>query len=249
MTRRSRWTLAATLLLAGLGTLLIVIGTLRLHAESARPPTAGVVPLELSPTTVDGSQTEAPTVTLDSARPRSPELDGGRHHPGSADGGEQVLPIQVRIEGIDVDADILDLGLNPDGTLEVPEDYDLTGWYTGRSAPGEPGPSVIVGHVDSWRGPAVFFRLGELAVGELVHIDRSDGLVAEFRVTAVVAVGKDEFPTQLVYGPTDLPTLRLVTCGGSFDRSTKSYTENVIVFAEHVGNHPAGSVAIAGLPV
>ncbi|MCH7789396.1 MAG: class F sortase [Acidobacteria bacterium] len=149
---------------------------------------------------------------------------------------DNAYPVRVRVPEIDVNAEIVDLGLNPDGTLEVPQNFDQTGWYTGRSTPGSVGPSVVVGHVDSTNGPAVFFRLRELDVGDTIEIDRSDGLVATFRVSRIEFVDKDEFPTDLVYGHTDEPTLRLITCGGDFDRSARSYESNLLVFAEHTGS-------------
>lgn len=145
-------------------------------------------------------------------------------------------PTKVRIASIGVDATIIDLGLNPDRTLEVPEDIRLTGWWTGRSVPGEDGPSIVVGHIDSAaQGAGVFFRLRELDVGDVIHVERSDGSIAEFRVTETELVLKDEFPTEKVYGSTEGSQLRLITCGGSFDRSTGSYLGNLIVYAEHVG--------------
>jgi sortase (surface protein transpeptidase) len=151
---------------------------------------------------------------------------------------EAIQPLRVRIPRIGVDANIIDLGLNDDGSLEVPTDYAETGWYTGRPAPGEVGPSVVVGHVDSTRGPAVFFRLRDLEVGDLIAIDRSDGLVAWFKTRKVTLVDKDGFPTKKVYGANDEPVLRLITCGGDFDRSAGSYVGNLIVYADHLGNLP-----------
>lgn len=148
-----------------------------------------------------------------------------------------LVPTRVRIPIIGVDTGVIDLGVNPDRTLEVPKDVGVTGWYTGRSVPGEVGPSVVVGHVDSAvAGPGVFFNLRQLEPGDKIEIERSDGSVAEFRVTSRVLVGKDEFPTEDVYGSTEQPTLRLITCGGSFDRGARSYVSNVIVYAEHLGN-------------
>lgn len=156
---------------------------------------------------------------------------------GITDTQDAVEPLRVRIPGIEVDAPIIELGLNGDGTLEVPSDFDDTGWYTGRSVPGELGPSVVVGHVDSTRGPAVFFRLRDLEVGDRIQIDRSDGLVAWFEVTETILVDKDEFPTDDVYDATETPELRLITCGGGFDRGERSYLGNLIVYAEHIGNY------------
>ena len=149
---------------------------------------------------------------------------------------EDVFPVRVLIPEIGVDADIIDLGLNEDGTLEVPKDFEKTGWYTGRSVPGDVGPGVVVGHIDSTTGPAVFYRLRDLEVGHTIEIHRSDGMIALFRVSGTELVLKDEFPTEQVYGSTVEPTLRLITCGGSFDRSVGSYKGNLIVYAEHIGN-------------
>jgi sortase (surface protein transpeptidase) len=148
-----------------------------------------------------------------------------------------LVPTRVRIPSIEVDSGVIDLGVNPDRTLEVPEDIGVTGWYTGRSVPGEIGPGVVVGHVDSAvAGAGVFFHLRDLEEGARIEVERSDGSVAEFVVTSVVLVEKDEFPTEEVYGSTEQPTLRLITCGGSFDRGAGSYLGNVIVYAEHLGN-------------
>lgn len=148
-----------------------------------------------------------------------------------------VVPTRVLIPSIEVDAGVIDLGLNPDRTLEVPEDIGVTGWYTGRSVPGEVGPSVVVGHVDSAvAGAGVFFNLRDVESGDPIEIHRSDGSVAQFEVSGVILVDKDQFPTETVYGSTEEPTLRLITCGGSFDRGAGSYEGNVIVFARHLGN-------------
>jgi len=147
-----------------------------------------------------------------------------------------VYPVRVRIPAIDVESEIIDLGLNTDGTLEVPKDWEQTGWYTGRSVPGNVGPGVVVGHVDSRSGPAVFYRLRDLEAGDLVEIYRSNGTIALFRVSETVMVQKDGFPTDQVYGATSEPTLRLITCGGDFDRSIESYKGNLIVYADHILN-------------
>jgi sortase (surface protein transpeptidase) len=117
----------------------------------------------------------------------------------------------------------------------VPEDWDDTGWYTGRSVPGEIGTSVVVGHVDSAaNGAAVFFYLDELLPADLVEVVRSDGSIARFAVTEVTRFSKNDFPTDRVYAQTEMPSLRLITCGGAFDREARSYTDNVVVFAEYL---------------
>ena len=163
--------------------------------------------------------------------------------PAQATELREVKPTRVRIPSIGVDASIIDLGLRRDGSLQVPWDFEATGWYTGRAAPGEIGPSIVVGHFDSKEGPAVFYDLRELEPGDLIQIERTDGLVAFFRVTESVRVDKDRFPTDEVYGATGEPTLRLITCSGRFDRDEESYPGNLLVFAEHLGNFSAGSRA------
>lgn len=150
--------------------------------------------------------------------------------------GAPLVPTRVRIAKIGVDAAMIDLYKQADNTLQVPEDIRLTGWYTGRSVPGEPGPSVVVGHVDSAaEGPGVFYRLKELVPGDLIEIQRSDGSVAAFRVTDSELVLKSQFPTEKVYGSVEGSKLRVITCGGTFNASTHHYEGNVIVYADHVG--------------
>ena len=141
-------------------------------------------------------------------------------------------PAVIRIPRLDVEASIIPLGLQDDGTIEVPEDPDLAGWWLGGPEPGEQGPAVILGHVDSQEeGPAVFFYLRYLEAGDEIHIDRVDGSTISYVVESTQRHDKDEFPTDAVYGPTEQPTLRLVTCGGDFDFDVRTYEENVIVFA------------------
>ncbi|GGL96779.1 class F sortase [Micromonospora yangpuensis] len=139
-------------------------------------------------------------------------------------------PTRVRVPRIDVDSPLTVLGLDRTGALTPPADFDRAGWYGGGPAPGDPGPAVLAGHLDSRHGPAVFARLGELRPGDRVQVWRG-GTPVSFRVTRTVRVAKGEFPTTAVYGPTPVPELRLVTCGGDFDQTTGHYRDNVVVFA------------------
>jgi sortase (surface protein transpeptidase) len=143
-------------------------------------------------------------------------------------------PVRVRIPVIDVDSSLTRLDLDDAGALAPPADPDRAGWFGGGPVPGAVGPAVITGHVDSQRGPAVFFRLEELAVGDTVQVDRDDGGTVEFRVTRVATYPKDRFATAEVYGPAAGPELRLITCGGDFDRGRRSYRDNVVVYARQV---------------
>jgi len=145
-------------------------------------------------------------------------------------------PVRLQVPSIGLDTELLDLGLTADGSLEVPPDGFPAGWYTGAPTPGELGPAVIAGHVD-WGGqPGVFFNLRELAVGDEIVITRRDGTTPRFRVTRVEQFAKEVFPTGVVYGDLDHAGLRLITCGGSFDPQARSYTDNLVVFAELVGS-------------
>ncbi|MGC4854633.1 class F sortase [Micromonospora sp. DT4] len=143
-------------------------------------------------------------------------------------------PTTIEIPRIGVNATIMSLGTNPDGTVQVPplEQADQAGWYEPGASPGETGNAVIVGHVDSAKlGPAVFFDLGSLVPGDTITVRRADGQPATFRVDSVKSYPKTSFPTELVYGPNDRPGLRVVTCGGQFDEAVRSYRDNVVVFA------------------
>ncbi|SDT47151.1 Sortase family protein [Actinoplanes derwentensis] len=147
------------------------------------------------------------------------------------------VPVRLRISAIEVDTEIMTLGLRADGTLQVPplRGDAPAGWYRHSPTPGEVGASVLAGHVDTARdGPAVFFRLRELAVGDPIEVRRKDGTVARFAVARVAVYSKQDFPTGEVYAPLDRPGLRLITCGGVFDRGAGSYRSNVVVFADAV---------------
>lgn len=140
-------------------------------------------------------------------------------------------PSRVSIPAVGVAARVIRLALNSDGTMEVPNDYSVAGWYRLGPRPGEKGAAVIVGHVDSREGPAVFYRLGEVAPGDLVRVASPHRSPLSFRVYAVREYPKSAFPTSRVYGQTTRPELRLITCGGAFDDATGHYVDNVVVFA------------------
>jgi sortase (surface protein transpeptidase) len=158
---------------------------------------------------------------------------------------EQTLPrskpVELDIPSIAVHSSLLSLGVNDDGTIEVPSgtSYDEAGWYKFSPTPGSLGPAIILGHVDSGaRGASVFFELGHLRPGNRVMVTRLDRSVAVFEITGVRRYAKVRFPTRLVYGNTDHAALRLITCGGSFDYSTGHYVDNVVVFATLVDQAP-----------
>ena len=140
-------------------------------------------------------------------------------------------PVHLRIPAIAVDSTLIDLGLQQDGTLEVPADGSTAGWYTGSPEPGQIGPAVLAAHVDWDHRPGVFFRLRDLERGDEVDVTRADGSTARFAVLEVEQYPKEQFPTERVYGDIDHAGLRLITCGGEFDRSARSYRDNVVVYA------------------
>jgi sortase (surface protein transpeptidase) len=140
------------------------------------------------------------------------------------------IPVTVEIPVIGVASDLEELHRNADGTIEVP-DWNHAGWWADGPKPGQLGPAVILGHVDNKQGADVFFRLRELHAGDEVVVTRADGSTVRFAVERVERHPKDAFPTAAVYAPTLEPGLRLVTCGGEFDRSTGHYRDNFIAFA------------------
>jgi sortase (surface protein transpeptidase) len=144
-------------------------------------------------------------------------------------------PVWLSIPVIGVRTSLVDLGLRANGSLQVPSSTAVAGWYTGSPRPGAVGAAVIAGHVDSRSGLGIFFWLRELRPGDRVYVGRADGTMAVFTVTAVRKVAKDLFPTAAVYGPVPDSELRLITCGGVFDRSLGSYLSNVVVFARLSG--------------
>jgi LPXTG-site transpeptidase (sortase) family protein len=145
-----------------------------------------------------------------------------------------IEPHRITIPAINVTANVIDLGLNPDGTLEVPQNFAETGWWTGGARPGEQGASVIVGHFDSYTGPAIFYRLRELKPGDEVQVSDIAGQIVRFRVEDSRQVNKNAFPRDDVYGKTEEPTLRLITCDGPFNTRLGQYRDNLIVFASRI---------------
>ncbi len=151
------------------------------------------------------------------------------------EGAAQVAePVSLVIPSIGVSTSLVHLGLTSSGALQIPPTTSVAGWYAGSPRPGSIGSAVIAGHIDSVTGPGVFFRLSQLQRGARVYVRRADGTLAVFEVTEVQMYAKDAFPTAAVYGAVPDPELRLITCGGTFDYSTRSYLSNTVVFATEV---------------
>jgi hypothetical protein len=144
---------------------------------------------------------------------------------------DAAAPVRLEIPSIGVNTDLVPLGLNPDGTMQVPTKWEQAGWYARGPRPGEDGPAVIAGHVDSTSGPAVFFRLHDLRAGDEVSVTRADHSVVRFVINRLEQFPKAAFPTAEVFGATPGPTLRLITCTGAFDETARSYLDNLVAFA------------------
>ncbi len=132
-----------------------------------------------------------------------------------------------------MDAPVTGLGLNADGTVEVPaaDRADEVGWYRNGPTPGETGPAVLIGHYDTAHGPAVFHNVPKLKPGDLIQIRREDGGTVDFRVRALLQTAKNTFPTDAVYGNTKGPELRLITCGGRIG-TDGHWTDNIVVLVD-----------------
>jgi len=140
-------------------------------------------------------------------------------------------PVRISIPAVGIDARVIPLGLDRSGALEVPKDFGDAGWWTGGSRPGERGPAVVAGHVDSYTGPAAFYRIRDLRRGDAITVERAGGSRVRFRVERSAHYPKAHFPTAAVYGATTAPALRLITCSGTFDRDSGHYVDNTVVFA------------------
>ncbi|MCS6521919.1 class F sortase [Curtobacterium sp. Csp1] len=156
----------------------------------------------------------------------------GFQDPAAPAARSNATPVRVEIPAIGVSSGLEDLGRGPAGELDPPKDWDSAGWFSGGIVPGQVGPAVIAGHVDSPTSAAVFYRLDELVPGDQVQVGMSDGTTRTFTVERSERAAKSAFPTSDVYGSAPTPQLRLITCDGTFDTATGHYTDNLIVFAD-----------------
>ncbi|KUL72682.1 class F sortase [Streptomyces sp. NRRL WC-3604] len=239
--RRRAYRLART---AVLTVVLVTAGHRIVHREGHGAGTAAPAP---EPRTVAAGDARpgatgpatAPTPSP-SPRPRTTRTATPAPRPAGTSAPPRTLPrspaTRIVIPYIGVDADLMDLALDSERRLTTPpEDKpELAGWYTDGPSPGEPGTAIAVGHLDTNTGPAVFGGLGELKRGKRVEVRRADGRTAVYTVDAIKSYEKDKFPNRLVYGTRNRPELRLITCGGNYDRRT-GYSGNVVVFAHLTG--------------
>ena len=162
---------------------------------------------------------------------RSLDLTGAPPAPDVAGNGSAPAPVRLAIPALKIDTAVVRLGLNSDNTIEVPSDPNQVGWYANGPAPGEEGPAVILGHLDSTPGPAIFWHRSTRRPGSQVVVTRQDGSADTFLVQRVATFPVDSFPTDQVYGLTTDPELRLITCGGQYSFTQRRYLQNVVVFA------------------
>ena len=190
----------------------------------------------------------AGTAALVTGAPRPPRgvdvgtLPGLRGTGGPTPGtGTAAPPVRIRIDRIGLDDPLTGLRVQQDGHLGTPADPDQVGWWTDGPRPGDRGAAIVVGHVDSSTGPAAFYRLSALRPGDRISVDRADRTRVTFTVTALRQYDKDTFPDDEVYATTGTPALRLITCGGTYDRRRAEYRANLVVYATRSTPHPAGA--------
>lgn len=195
-------------------------------SERSDSPTPQELPLIVMPTPKDIPLIAMPAALIDSASQSLPIRPGDVVSPRHAAG----RPIAISIPSIGVDSRIEPTGFTTDGAVDVPADASVAGWFEPGPRPGERGPAVVMGHVDSFdSGPGVFFHLRDVELGAIVTI-ATTGEPVRFVVRSVEQYSKEEFPTERIYGAVPGVELRLITCGGSFDRSARSYRDNIVVF-------------------
>ncbi|MEH0985846.1 class F sortase [Micromonospora sp. CPCC 205556] len=187
-------------------------------------------------------ESNSPRPSTGAAAPAAGPPAAAAQRPGELTWGPLMAsspPVRVSIPSLKVASATIPLGLQADGSMQVPDSATEVGWFTKAPPPGALGPAVLAGHVN-WKGKrGVFFELGTMRAGDAISVARADGSTAMFTVTKVQQHPKDRFPTDEVYGATDHAALRLITCGGEFDDATQHYRDNVIVYARLAHAHPA----------
>jgi sortase (surface protein transpeptidase) len=232
-TRRARVLGVAGALLLVAGVIAVVIAV-RAQKSAPQPPASAASPVNVIPSLGPAGQTgHAPTAARTSATTAEGAATRGLILPRS-------VPLRLRIPAIDVNSTLKKIGLNNKGEIATPplvRDSHAY-WLTVSPTPGQLGPATIIGHIDSAAyGPGVFFKLGALRQRDKIYLTRADGTVAMFEVQRAVEYSKADFPTRAVYGNIDHAGLRLITCGGSFNRATGSYESNIVVYAALVSAH------------
>lgn len=222
-TRRAATVIASVLAAAGIATIGVALQAQRRPPQPSASAAGRIYVPPLSTTTTNPPTLITPTTTVPKTATTRPGLSASP-------------PVAITIPSIGVRSTLTRLGLNGDGTVAVPTSFHVAGWYEHSVTPGQNGPMVVLGHVDSTSGPGIFFRLGALNPGDQVSVSRVDGRLVTYRITAVRSYFKQQFPILDVYGNTPTPTIRLITCGGTFDRSTGHYLSNIVAFGQLVAS-------------
>jgi len=213
---RRWWVAAVVLLLIGAGSL--VVG---LHGDQNTLPALAAPQAATRQAVVHGAPPPLAIASASSSATRPPQPTAAL---------ARSVPVALRIPAIGVSVSLGTLGLNPDRTVQVPTNYQQPGWFRLGPSPGEVGSAVILGHVDDFKGPAVFFRLRSLKVGDRVEVSLANGVVAHFKLTTMATYPKTKFPAKQVYAPHGHRDLQLITCGGAFDTRTGHYLSNVVAY-------------------
>jgi sortase (surface protein transpeptidase) len=189
----------------------------------------GAVALTIALTSGSGQLTGAATQIPSNVKSTMPMLAS---RPTAA-GLSRSIPESIQIPAIHVDAPMTQLGRSPSGVIQVPplDNHNLAGWFDKSVTPGQTGTSIILGHVDTFQGPSVFFNIKLLKPGDLIEVKRVNGSTAKFMVDGVQVVSKATFPSSVIYGNSWYPGLRLITCGGPFDTNTRQYLDNIVVYS------------------
>ena len=235
---RPWWVVVVVLLLIGAG--FFTVSLFGHHdpltgSVAAPPPSSSATSMAPSFT-----PTATPSVAASVKAPVAPTVVPPVALPAARSGATRSAPVALRIPAIGVSVTLSTLGLNPDGTAQVPTKFQEPGWYKLGPSPGQIGSAVILGHVDDYTGPAAFYRLRSLRSGDHVEVTLADVRVAHFVVQKVASYLKTQFPSQLVYASHGYSALQLVTCGGQFDSNTGHYLSNVVAYTSLVAITPAG---------
>jgi hypothetical protein len=232
--RRTRIFGAAGVLLLLAGAIALIIGW-QAQRQAPSPPASAASPVMVVPKSGSSERPRRPTKHVGSAPGSAPAAPTTRG-PVVA----RSIPVHLDIPAIGVSSNVQQLGLNSDGSVQVPPlgRDSHAGWYKHSPTPGQIGPSIMLGHIDSAAyGPGVFFRLGDLRQRDRVVVTLADRTVAVFEIERVAEYPKAHFPTLQVYGNLDHAGLRLITCGGKFDPSVSSYEDNIVVYASMISSH------------
>jgi hypothetical protein len=235
--------------LKALGALALILALGSCAVPSAQPSGPGAIAPAPGPAPVPGESPgpasgggraadpagPRPGVDVPATPPQAPGFEVAEAPRQVTVPGPASPPVRLTIPAIRVATPLVRLGRERDGSMQVPTDFARAGWFAEGPTPGQVGPAVIAGHVDSKTGPAVFYRLRELRPGDTVQVERADGARLRFVVEQARSFPKATFPTAEVFGPAPWAALRLVTCGGDFDRAAGSYRDNLVVFARLAG--------------